>query len=223
MEKRVNKKGQDLSIGTLILIVLGTVVLVLLVLGFTMGWDKLWDRINIFGGGSTVSEFGSRCSILLSQGAPGKYDFCYQFEEVTISDEKQYVNCIYGPIRSAYGGTAFDCEDDEVNTEIGKICEKMDDKDRKDTLINGATCHTHFSTVYNNDGEEIEDPDKSFEDLCKEKNTNRILEMVEATTEGECPPKEGTTPPTPGTKITTINKAPPEGKICCDYGVKPAE
>ena len=56
MEKRLNKKGQDLSIGTLILIVLGIVVLVLLILGFTLGWGNLWDRINIFGGGASVGD-----------------------------------------------------------------------------------------------------------------------------------------------------------------------
>ena len=38
---KMNKRGQELSTTAIILIVLGVIVLVVLVLGFTIGWGKL--------------------------------------------------------------------------------------------------------------------------------------------------------------------------------------
>lgn len=75
MQKEMNKKGQDLSIGTLILIVLGIVVLVLLILGFSLGWENLWEKINIFGGGTnSVNDVATACRIALS--SQDKYTLC---------------------------------------------------------------------------------------------------------------------------------------------------
>lgn len=69
-----NKRGQDLSIGTLILIVLGIIVLVLLILGFTMGWDNLWGKINIFGGTATTADVVTACKLAAS--SQDIYTFC---------------------------------------------------------------------------------------------------------------------------------------------------
>ena len=70
----VNKRGQDLSIGTLILIVLGIIVLVLLILGFSMGWSNLWDKINIFGGTSGVGDIVLACK--LASTSQDTYTLC---------------------------------------------------------------------------------------------------------------------------------------------------
>jgi hypothetical protein len=69
-----NKRGQDLSIGTLILIVLGIIVLVLLILGFTMGWGNLWAKINIFGSYATKSDVINACKLAAS--SQDTYTFC---------------------------------------------------------------------------------------------------------------------------------------------------
>jgi hypothetical protein len=69
-----NKKGQDLSIGTLILIVLGIIVLVLLILGFTIGWGNLWDKINIFSGTSTIADVVTACR--LAATSQDTYSLC---------------------------------------------------------------------------------------------------------------------------------------------------
>ena len=45
-KKGMNKRGQDLTIGTLVLIVLGVVVLVLLIVGFTKGWGFIFDKFD---------------------------------------------------------------------------------------------------------------------------------------------------------------------------------
>ncbi|MEK6819827.1 MAG: hypothetical protein AABY03_01350 [Nanoarchaeota archaeon] len=42
----INKRGQGLSVNAIILIVLGIVVLVLMVLGFTIGWSKILPFIS---------------------------------------------------------------------------------------------------------------------------------------------------------------------------------
>ena len=54
-----NKKGQGLSTNAIILIILGVVILVVLILGFTLGWDKIapW-----FGGGSNVDKLVQQCT-----------------------------------------------------------------------------------------------------------------------------------------------------------------
>jgi len=70
-----NKKAQDLSIGTLILIVLGIIVLVLLILGFSMGWSNLWEKINAFGGGKVNTQtIVQSCQLACTTNS--KYDYC---------------------------------------------------------------------------------------------------------------------------------------------------
>ena len=57
-----NKKG-EMTIGVLVAIILGLIVLVVIALGFSMGWSELWQRIGLFGGGSTLSSVGQACQI----------------------------------------------------------------------------------------------------------------------------------------------------------------
>lgn len=46
--KKMNKKGAEMTIGTIVIIVLALIVLVVLVIGFTGGWSNLWTRITSF-------------------------------------------------------------------------------------------------------------------------------------------------------------------------------
>lgn len=78
----MNKKGQDLSIGTLILIVLGIVVLVILVLGFSLGWENLWNKINIFGGTSSVGDVVTACRLAIT--SQDKYTYCQKSWSVKV-------------------------------------------------------------------------------------------------------------------------------------------
>jgi len=87
----VNKKGQEMSVATLVLIVIGIVVLVMLILGFSMGWTNLWSKINIFGGGSNVETVVQACKISASSGST--YSYCSEFKKVTIDGKTQYINC----------------------------------------------------------------------------------------------------------------------------------
>src|SRR3989344_5573743 len=69
----MEKRGQELSIGTLILIVLGVIVLVLLVLGFSMGWSNLFSKIGIYQG-SDLSAMVAACELAVSSNS--QTDFC---------------------------------------------------------------------------------------------------------------------------------------------------
>jgi len=87
----MKKRGQELSIGTLILIVLGIVVLVLLILGFSLGWQNLWERIGIFTGGSSIESVVAACKISASTGSSAS--FCSDFKKIRIDGKTQYLNC----------------------------------------------------------------------------------------------------------------------------------
>jgi hypothetical protein len=73
--RRVDKRGQELTLGTVILIILGIVVLVFLIFGFSTGWGNLWDRMsNIAGGKSNLDSIRSGCEVAcLSNNVE---DFC---------------------------------------------------------------------------------------------------------------------------------------------------
>jgi hypothetical protein len=62
----MNKKGAEMTIGTIVIIVLALIVLVVVALGFTTGWRNLWDKVNIFGGGATLGAVGQACQIACS-------------------------------------------------------------------------------------------------------------------------------------------------------------
>ena len=87
----VNKRGQDLSIGTLILIVLGIIVLVLLILGFSMGWSNLWEKIGIFGGTSSVGDVVTACKLAVT--SQDSYAVCQKSWKVKVNNEKQVLYC----------------------------------------------------------------------------------------------------------------------------------
>lgn len=68
--KRLNPRGQGLSVNAIILIVLGIVVLVLLVLGFTLGWNRILPFISTDNADTLVTA----CSIACSTSS--QFDFC---------------------------------------------------------------------------------------------------------------------------------------------------
>lgn len=89
MKRLVDKKGQELSITTLVLIVLGVIILVLLVLGFTKGWDFIFGKFDLLPG-QNLEAVAQSCKI----SAQGKLtiDYC-SFKKVDIDGKTEYVNC----------------------------------------------------------------------------------------------------------------------------------
>jgi hypothetical protein len=118
---RPNKKAQDLSIGTLILIVLGIVVLVLLILGFTMGWENLWNKINIFGGTSSVADVATACRLALT--SQDKYTLCEKIWDIKEGDNpKEKVGCRDSRVLSSLGKQPSDLGCTNTYNPLKKKC-----------------------------------------------------------------------------------------------------
>jgi len=80
-----NKRGQNLTLGTILLIILGLAVLVMLVYGFSVGWGNLFDRITQFtGGSSNIDSVNQACEIACS--TQDQYTFCDLTRNVRAED-----------------------------------------------------------------------------------------------------------------------------------------
>lgn len=83
-------KGQGLSVNAIILIVLGIVVLVVLILGFTMGWEKIAPWIS----GNNVENIVTACNVACN--TQSQYDFCTAPRDLKADDaELKDVTCYY--------------------------------------------------------------------------------------------------------------------------------
>lgn len=84
----MQKRGQNLTIGTIILIVLGIAVLVFLIFGFATGWTNLWSKITAFGGGvANVDTIKQACVLACNSGQINAY--CTQKRTVNFGDDKK--------------------------------------------------------------------------------------------------------------------------------------
>ena len=82
-----NKRGQGLSTNAIILIVLGVVVLVVLIGGFTIGWGQMapWIKTN------NVNTIVQACSVACS--TDNKYDYCTVDRELNDGSTKVKTDC----------------------------------------------------------------------------------------------------------------------------------
>ena len=70
----VNKRGQQMSLTTIILIVLGIAVLVFLIFGFSTGWNNMWSKITELSGGSAnVDDVIRGCEVACAQNSVDQY------------------------------------------------------------------------------------------------------------------------------------------------------
>ncbi len=77
-----NRKAQELSTTTVILLILAVLVLVFLILGFSVGWSK----INPFLSKSNVDSISDACNIACSTNQ--NYAFCSQPRDLKAEDSK---------------------------------------------------------------------------------------------------------------------------------------
>ena len=108
----MNKKGADIAIGTIVIIILALVVLVVIIYGFTVGWGNLFQNIVGFGGGQVnVQTVISSCQVSCS--TQSVYDYCSKKRNV-VFDEKGK-------------GEVFTCEQLEKRTpSVGLSCDSID-------------------------------------------------------------------------------------------------
>jgi len=98
----MDKKGQGLSTNTIILLILGIVILVVLILGFTMGWDKLAPWISQ----DNVDTIKTQCNLACSTNSQAGW--CTQERTLKFS----------GDISGLTSGQKYKCVD-LVNKGIG--------------------------------------------------------------------------------------------------------
>ena len=55
------KKGQQMTLGTIILMVLGVAVLVLLIFGFSTGWKNMWSKVTMYTSEANVEDKIADC------------------------------------------------------------------------------------------------------------------------------------------------------------------
>jgi hypothetical protein len=80
-----NKKAQQMTLGTIIAIVLGLIVLVFLIYGFSTGWGNLWDRVTGLGGGSVnVATVNTDCTVACQQ--ENQHGFCNRTRNVVLEE-----------------------------------------------------------------------------------------------------------------------------------------
>lgn len=69
------KKAAEMTIGTIIVIILSLIVLAVIVYGFTTGWGNLWENIKNFGGGRVnVGSVVQGCNVACASVV--EYDYC---------------------------------------------------------------------------------------------------------------------------------------------------
>ena len=129
-----NKKGQELSIGTLVLIVLGVIVLVLLVLGFSIGWENLFSKIGIVQG-SDLSAMISACKVAVASQSQSSY--C-EFKIISVNSGKEYLNC--EDTRVVLENKLSSCNTEQVMASV-KFCNSLKAADPKiKTKVNNGPC-----------------------------------------------------------------------------------
>lgn len=83
--ERMNKKGQEMTLGTIIVIILGIVVLVFLIYGFSTGWGNLWSKVSIHTSKSNVEDRIAGCNNDCTLGE--KTSYCNEKKELRFFDK----------------------------------------------------------------------------------------------------------------------------------------
>ena len=87
----MNKRGQGLSVNAIILIILGVFVLAMLIIGFTVGYGTLKDKLVPSNNVKTIVD---ACSIACATHS--QYDFCTAPRELKADDLPGNVKSIKG-------------------------------------------------------------------------------------------------------------------------------
>ena len=103
-----NKKG-DVTISTVILIILGLAVLVFLVIGLTQGWDIVFGNVGKVDPGD-LQVVAQACKGYAQAGLGISY--C-EFKKINLGGDDEYVNCIDSRIEpvvsEGYSGSKPTC------------------------------------------------------------------------------------------------------------------
>jgi len=83
----MEKKASEVTIGTIIFIILGLIVLVILIYGFSTGWTNLWEKITgITGGEENVQTIVQSCEIACA--TQSMYDYCTKVRTIRFKESE---------------------------------------------------------------------------------------------------------------------------------------
>jgi len=109
--KRMNRRGQQMTLGTIIAIVLGIAVLVFLIFGFSTGWNNMWSKITELGGGSVnVDDVVRGCEVACAGQSADAY--CRQSRTVNYGNktwEKGSCESLEGSSKINIGSCSLSC------------------------------------------------------------------------------------------------------------------
>ncbi len=77
-----NKKGQELSTNTVIILVLAVLVLVFIIIGFSVGWNRIFPFISP---PNNVKDISDKCGLACS--TEDTYGFCTSKRDVKLEDD----------------------------------------------------------------------------------------------------------------------------------------
>ena len=130
-----NKRGQEgITIGTLLLIVLGIVVVVVLIIGFTKGFGFIFGKQDVLPL-QQMQAIAKSCELSAESivgGSALAVDYCVQLKSAS---KGVYVTCDYAPIRSTLKKT-ITCGS-SMNSLIQQQC-----VDLKPSASNAITIYT---------------------------------------------------------------------------------
>ena len=121
----INKRGQSMGTNTIILLILELIVLVVLILGFAMGWEKIAPWISK----TNVDNIKTSCEAACSTNS--QYDFC-NVERNLVDGNKNKIktSCFVltgleefqeYSISSCDLNCDFQCNQIEINDQVGTI------------------------------------------------------------------------------------------------------
>ncbi len=84
-----NKKAQGMSTSTIVLLILGIIILVVLVLGFTMGWSKLAPWIQ----SDNIATVKASCDIACQTN--NQYGYCSDIKDVNDGNNDEFQESCY--------------------------------------------------------------------------------------------------------------------------------
>lgn len=85
----MNKRGAEMATSTIILLVLGVLVLVMLILGFSVGFSKILPFLS----GENIDDIVQGCKT--SCATQSVYGFCSQNRTLVDENEKEYPDTCY--------------------------------------------------------------------------------------------------------------------------------
>ncbi len=111
-----NKKGQGLSTNAIILIVLGVVVLIVLIVGFTVGWKNIAPWLSSDNVDTIVNQCGTSCT------TNSKYDYCTKTRTLKAEEVEIETNCAVFSVINEYSQYGIEeCSLIDCNIECGGI------------------------------------------------------------------------------------------------------